>query len=128
MFKFGYKFYVIRRNNAIPFSHGGISASIISEQPQFIRSSCFEFRYSIFDVQLFNLGASSKPLNKSSANHIKFIPKQDGSYRNIIMITDMSSGKKKKGPDKARPLGNQSLLIFRKDHLLCLYSHRRLFF
>jgi hypothetical protein len=36
MFKFGYNFYVIRRNNAIPSAHGGISASIISEQPQWI--------------------------------------------------------------------------------------------
>jgi hypothetical protein len=47
MFKFGYKFYVIRRNNAIPFAHGGISASIRSEQPNeqavtkpFIVSAC----------------------------------------------------------------------------------------
>jgi len=34
MFKFGYGFYVIRRNNTMPFVNGGISASIISEQPQ----------------------------------------------------------------------------------------------
>jgi hypothetical protein len=36
MFKFAYGFYVIRRNNAIPFAHGDISASIKSEQPQWI--------------------------------------------------------------------------------------------
>jgi hypothetical protein len=91
MFKFGYKFYVIRRNNDITFVHGGISASIISEQPQFIRSSYFEFRISIFDVQLFNLEALSKPLNKSSANHIKFIPKQDSSSLNINVITALKA-------------------------------------
>jgi hypothetical protein len=34
MFKFGYEFSVIRRNNAIPFVNGDISASIKSEQPQ----------------------------------------------------------------------------------------------
>jgi hypothetical protein len=34
MFKFEYGFYVIRRNNTMPFVNGGISASIKSEQPQ----------------------------------------------------------------------------------------------
>jgi len=49
----------------------------------------------VHSIRLYNFiivysGASSKPLNKSSANHIKFIPKQDSSYRNIIMRTAIS--------------------------------------
>jgi hypothetical protein len=68
---------------------GGISASIKSEQPQLsvVRTSNFDIRYSMFDVHLFNPGALSKPSDKSSANHIKFIPKQDSSNRNINAIT-----------------------------------------
>jgi hypothetical protein len=87
MFKFGYGFYVIRRNNAIPFVNGGISASIRSEQPQWTYG-----HEAVYTIRLYNFivvyqGASPKPLDESSANHIKFIPKQDSSYRNIIMRT-----------------------------------------
>jgi hypothetical protein len=86
MFKFGYGCYVIRRNNAIPFVNGGISASIRSEQPQWK-----EGHEAVYSIRLYNfiivyLGASSKSLDKSSANHITSIPKQDNSYRDIIMI------------------------------------------
>jgi hypothetical protein len=45
----------------------------------------------VYTIRLYNFiivypGASSKFLDKSSANHITPIPKQDNSYRNIIMI------------------------------------------
>jgi hypothetical protein len=73
---FGYEFYVIRRNNAIPFAHGGISTSIISKQPQWIYGHEAVYSIRLYNFIIVYLGAFSKPLNKSSANHIKFIPKQ----------------------------------------------------
>jgi hypothetical protein len=91
MFKFGYGFYVIRRNNAIPSVNGGISASIRSEQSQWT-----EGHEAVYTIRLYNFiivyqGASSKPSDKSSANHRKSIPKQDNSYRIIITITAIIS-------------------------------------
>ena len=84
---FGYGCYVIRRNNAMPFVNGGISASMKSEQPQWT-----DGHEAVYSIRLYNFiivysGASSKSLNRSSANHITPIPKQDSSYRNIIMTT-----------------------------------------
>jgi hypothetical protein len=88
---FGYEFYVIRRNNAIPFVFLYFGAAyphpFISEQPQWTNS-----HEAVYSVRLYNFvivcsGALLKPLDKSSANHIIFIPKQDSSYRNIIMRT-----------------------------------------
>jgi hypothetical protein len=87
MFKLGYKFYVFRRNNAIPFAHGGISASIKSEQPQWIDGHGAVYSIRLYNFIIVYLGASSKPLDKSSANHIKFILKQVGLNRNINAIT-----------------------------------------
>jgi hypothetical protein len=89
---FGYGCYVIRRNNAIPFVNGGISSSIRSEQPQWK-----EGHEAVYTIRLYNFiiayqGASPKPLDKSSANHITPIPKQDSSYRNIIMRTAIAGG------------------------------------
>jgi hypothetical protein len=89
MFKFGYEFSVIRRNNSIPFAHGGISASIISKQPQWIYGHEADYSIRLYNFIIVYLGASPKPLNKSSANHIKFIPKQDSSNRNINVINDI---------------------------------------
>ncbi len=91
MFKFGYGFYVIRRNNAIPFVFLYFGAAY--PHPLYPNSPNGLYGHeAVYSIRLYNfiivyLGESSKPLNKSSANHIKFIPKQDSSYRNIIMRT-----------------------------------------
>ncbi len=77
---------MIRRNNAIPFVNGGISASIISEQPQWTDGHEVVYTLRLYNFIIVYQGASSKSLNKSSANHIKFIPKQDSSNRNINVI------------------------------------------
>jgi hypothetical protein len=50
----------------------------------------------VYSIRLYNFiivyqGASSKPLNKSSADHIKSIPKQHSSYRSFIVITAIIS-------------------------------------
>jgi hypothetical protein len=86
MFKFGYEFSVIRRNNVIPFVNGGIYASIRSEQPQWRDGHEAVYTLRLYNFIIVYQGASSKPLDKSSANHRKSIPKQDYSYRNIVMI------------------------------------------
>jgi hypothetical protein len=90
---FGYGFSVIRRNKDIPFVNGGISASIISEQPQWTDSHEAAYSIRLYNFIIAYLGASSKPLAKSSANHIKFISKQDSLNRNINVITGIETAK-----------------------------------
>jgi hypothetical protein len=97
MLKFGYGFYVICRNNAIPSVNGGISASIKSEQPQWTDGHEAFYTLHLYNFIIVYQRASPKPLNKSSADHRKSIPKHDNSYKNII-ITAIS---KQRYPDKS---------------------------
>ncbi len=91
MFKFGYGFYVIRRNNAIPsvFLYFGAAYPhpLDPNSPNGLYGHEAVYTISLYNFIIVYQGASSKPLDKSSANHRKSIPKQDNSYRHIIMIT-----------------------------------------